>query len=41
MFAFLEMEQLLCLDDEIDMFCLHYVYKFRINKHLEESVVKT
>ena len=37
-FAFLEMEQLLRLDNEIDMFCLHYVYKFRINKHLEEFV---
>ena len=39
-FAFLEMEQLLHLDDEIDMFCLHYVHRFQINKYLEESVVK-
>ena len=30
------MEQLLHMDNEVEMFCLHYVYKQKINDHLKQ-----
>ena len=35
-FVYLEMEQLLHVDNEVEMFCLHYVYKQKINDHLKQ-----
>ena len=35
-FIYLEMEQLLHVDNEVEMFCLHYVYKQKINDHLKQ-----
>ena len=37
-FIYLETEQLLHPDDEIEMFCLHFVYQRGINEHLQQFV---
>ncbi len=35
-FSYLEMQQLLNVDDDIDMFVLHFTFKPRINNHLKK-----
>ena len=38
-FSRLEMENKLSLDNEIEMFCLHYVFIPRINEHLKVYIL--